>query len=213
METTDLIVPEQSLTKPFEDTQYAHAAAKQLMAIVKQNGWARKLGGQSEHLQVEAWLTVGKYYHLAVDTDSEPVEYVEYGGVWGFKAHAKVIDTTTGNKVGGASALCMSDENNWATKPKFQLASMAQTRATSKALRQVLSFVVALAGFNPTPAEEMTETVPFNNTPETPMDGEILSEDNACANCGEIVKSEKVREFSMDKYGKILCMKCQKLES
>jgi hypothetical protein len=32
---------------------------------------------------------------------------------------------------------------------------MAQTRATSKALRQPLGFVVTLAGFNATPAEEM----------------------------------------------------------
>ena len=32
---------------------------------------------------------------------------------------------------------------------------MAQTRATSKALRQPLGFIVQLAGFDPTPAEEM----------------------------------------------------------
>jgi hypothetical protein len=33
---------------------------------------------------------------------------------------------------------------------------MAQTRAVSKALRLPLGFVMQLAGFNPTPAEEMT---------------------------------------------------------
>ena len=32
---------------------------------------------------------------------------------------------------------------------------MAQTRAGSKALRQILGFVVALAGYSPTPADEM----------------------------------------------------------
>ena len=35
---------------------------------------------------------------------------------------------------------------------------MAQTRATSKALRQPLGFVITLAGFDPTPAEEMPYT-------------------------------------------------------
>jgi hypothetical protein len=39
--------------------------------------------------------------------------------------------------------------------PLFQLASMAQTRAGSKVLRSVLSWVVVLAGYRPTPAEEM----------------------------------------------------------
>jgi hypothetical protein len=38
--------------------------------------------------------------------------------------------------------------------PFFQLRSMAQTRAVSKALRNVLAWVVVLAGYNPTPPEE-----------------------------------------------------------
>lgn len=39
--------------------------------------------------------------------------------------------------------------------PLYQLASMAQTRACAKALRNVLSWVAVLAGYRPTPAEEM----------------------------------------------------------
>ncbi len=39
--------------------------------------------------------------------------------------------------------------------PLFQLRSMAQTRACAKALRNVLAWVVVLAGYKPTPAEEM----------------------------------------------------------
>jgi hypothetical protein len=39
--------------------------------------------------------------------------------------------------------------------PLFQLASMAQTRANSKVLRNVLSWVAVLAGYRPTPAEEI----------------------------------------------------------
>lgn len=41
--------------------------------------------------------------------------------------------------------------------PLFQLRSMAQTRACAKVLRDVFSHIVILAGFNPTPAEEMTD--------------------------------------------------------
>jgi hypothetical protein len=43
-------------------------------------------------------------------------------------------------------------------KPLFQLRSMAQTRACAKALRQVLSWVVVLGGFQPNVAEEMIES-------------------------------------------------------
>jgi hypothetical protein len=42
--------------------------------------------------------------------------------------------------------------------PLFQLMSMAQTRASSKVLSMVLKFVPVLAGFKPTPAEEITQT-------------------------------------------------------
>ena len=47
------------------------------------------------------------------------------------------------------------DESNWSSKPLFQLKSMAQTRACAKALRNVLAWVVVLAGYTPAPAEEM----------------------------------------------------------
>lgn len=41
--------------------------------------------------------------------------------------------------------------------PLFQLRSMAQTRACAKAYRNVLAWVVVLAGYRPTPAEEMID--------------------------------------------------------
>lgn len=41
-------------------------------------------------------------------------------------------------------------------KPLFQLRSMAQTRAEAKALKSVFGWVVVLAGYRATPAEEMT---------------------------------------------------------
>lgn len=41
--------------------------------------------------------------------------------------------------------------------PMFQLRSMAQTRAGAKALRNALAWVVVLAGYKPTPAEEMPD--------------------------------------------------------
>jgi hypothetical protein len=63
--------------------------------------------------------------------------------------------TRAGEIVGAAEAECLRSEKTWANRDDYALRSMAQTRATSKALRQPLGFVMQLAGFNPTPAEEM----------------------------------------------------------
>ena len=51
--------------------------------------------------------------------------------------------------------------------PLFQLRSMAQTRAAAKALRNALAWVVVLAGYKPTPAEELPVTV-VDAVPVTP---------------------------------------------
>ena len=106
-----------------------------------------------QYLEFEDWQTVGNFYGLKAKTgEAEPVTI---DGVAGAKAKAEVIDIRSGRVVGGAEAYCLRDEPNWARKPWFQLASMAQTRAGSKSLRNILAWVVVLAGYRPTPAEEM----------------------------------------------------------
>lgn len=154
-EITEITVTDVTLMKPQEDTAFAQKSAIILKDIVNQNKWSIKLGGTSEHLKYEAWQTIGKYYGYTVKTGE--ANYIEYGDIRGFEAKAWVIDNKTGIEIGGAEAACLSDEANWKNKPLFQLKSMAQTRAGSKALRQILGFVVALAGYNPTPAEEIAD--------------------------------------------------------
>jgi hypothetical protein len=56
----------------------------------------------------------------------------------------------------------MYAEPTWSKQPANALMSMAQTRASSKALRMALSSIVKLAGFEPTPKEEM-EAVEVGN--------------------------------------------------
>jgi hypothetical protein len=51
----------------------------------------------------------------------------------------------------------MHDETNWSGKPLHQVLSMAETRATSKALAMKFRSVVVLSGFQPTPAEELDD--------------------------------------------------------
>lgn len=54
--------------------------------------------------------------------------------------------------------------------PLFQLRSMAQTRACAKAMRNALAWVVVLAGFKPTPAEEMDGVIEAHRKVHPPRD-------------------------------------------
>ena len=66
----------------------------------------------------------------------------------------KIWDAKARNGKGGYKAEKV--QVGFTRKPLFQLRSMAQTRAEAKALKSVFGWVVVLAGYRPTPAEEMT---------------------------------------------------------
>lgn len=138
---------------PAERVSWGNTAAKELMRVVKEVGLSRKFGGERPHLYAEAWQILARFsgYHGIVD---EPQEITEEGKIIGFKAQAHVYDQD-GREVSRATSYCMRDEGNWRNKPMFQLASMAQTRALSKAYRLELGWIAVLAGYSPTPAEEM----------------------------------------------------------
>ena len=138
---------------PGREMEYGAKAADALVKIVRKAGLAKKFGGEKEHLFYEAWQSIAKFYGSTVKTHD--AELVDIDGIKGAKARAEILDDKTGMIVGGAEAYCMRDERNWTNKPWFQLASMAQTRAGSKACRNKWAFVPALAGFATCPAEEM----------------------------------------------------------
>jgi hypothetical protein len=76
---------------------------------------------------------------------------------WEARAQAFTID---GQIVGAGEAVCLKDEANWRGKPSTALKGMAQTRAMSRALRAPLGFIMTLAGYRATAAEEMPPTPP-----------------------------------------------------
>jgi hypothetical protein len=134
----------------------ARAKAEILKKLVDKQGLSKTFrGGSKPHLFVEAWMTIGKAYSQTVGTGE--VRIIENDGVvTGASATAWVYDQS-GTIIGRAEGLCMKDEPNWKNSPTYALAGMAQTRAASRALRQVLGWVVVLAGYSSTPADEMTD--------------------------------------------------------
>lgn len=132
----------------------ASEAAKALERVIELNDRPPIMFNGKRYLEFHHWQTIGKFYH--VTTRTMDAVSVEVGGVAGFKARAEAVDEKTGQVVGSAEAYCLRDEPNWKSKPTFQLASMAQTRAASKALSNKFRFVAIVAGYEGTPSEEMT---------------------------------------------------------
>jgi hypothetical protein len=146
----DLTVREPRTTQDIVDE--ATEKATKLKEIV-QRTQTFKVIGDKQHLQIEAWQTIGSFYGCTARSTVEPVE--EHG-VQGYKAHATVTKDATGHVLSEADGYCFVDEENWVDKDRFALASMAQTRAMSKALANKFKWVVVLAGYATTPVEEMS---------------------------------------------------------
>ncbi|MDI6808433.1 MAG: hypothetical protein QME66_05560 [Candidatus Eisenbacteria bacterium] len=142
----------------------AKHASIALTEVIRQKPKQVRFGGE-QYLEFEDWQLLGRFYGLSVRIVESSVRYVEYGDVHGFEATAEVLRNADSAVISAASAMCLNDEQNWRSKPLFQLKSMAQTRACAKAFRNVLSWVAVLAGFRPTPAEEMDGVFPAEPFP------------------------------------------------
>lgn len=144
--------PVDIIRQPQEVLAEAQKAAKALAEVVRGKKKPVIMNGE-QYLEFEDWQTVAKFYGVTAKVTH--TEYITFGEVHGFEARAVALNRY-GAEISGAEAMCLNDEQNWKSKPLFQLRSMAQTRACAKSLRNVLAWVVVLAGYKPTPAEEMT---------------------------------------------------------
>lgn len=94
----------------------------------------------------EKWSARPKYAWSFITKDGELVD--EFPGkervIWEKDSNGKMRPKKKRHQIGTEAV------------PMFQLRSMAQTRACAKALRNVFSWVVVLAGYSPTTAEEIS---------------------------------------------------------
>lgn len=143
----DSIVPFQ----PAEVVEQATTAAQTLKKVLESKKKKVVISGE-QYLEFEDWQTLARFYGYTVGS-TETTEIWREGKLLGFSAKAVVYQN--GQISSQAEASCMRDEPNWKARPEFMLKSMAQTRACAKALRNVLAWVAVLAGYRPTPAEEI----------------------------------------------------------
>jgi len=124
--------------------------------IVKQHLYAT-IGGKN-YVTVEGWELAGTL--LGVFPRLEWTRRIRGGETAdyqrdGWEARVAAVHIGSENVLGVAEQMCVRDEATWKAREDYALRGMAQTRATSRALRIPLGFVMKLAGFEATSAEEM----------------------------------------------------------
>lgn len=149
---------------PLSPSEIAHNATDQanvLMDIINdsQADWVMVMG-KSRYLRYEAWQTIAQFNQCSPITRWTRPVYDDDDKLVAYEARVEVIRIDSGMVIGAAEAMCGINENVAKGRPdaiakQNAARSMSQTRASSKALRMIFSFVVVLAGYSPTSAEEM----------------------------------------------------------
>ncbi len=143
---------------PEQQLAFATKAANALMKVVK----PKKINGK-DYMMFGGWQTLGRFFGSTVGIEWTKPILDEKGAVKGYEARAEVLQH--GTRISSAEASCFRAERNWTTKDEFSLKSMAQTRASAKALRNAYGWVAELAGLESTPAEEMSYEQSYDTEP------------------------------------------------
>jgi hypothetical protein len=167
---TDLVVTKPALPvkasifdlSPHEQITFASQVATELKNVIVSQKLYQLFQGK-EYVVVEGWTTLGML--LGILPVEEKVERLPNGS---YVAYVKLVRAQDGQQVGGASSLCGVDEKRWGKAEEYARRSMAVTRATGKAFRLGYSWIMRLAGYEPTPFEEMPVVEVIDVPAETP---------------------------------------------
>jgi hypothetical protein len=155
---------------PAEVVQRATQVADALKDVLTSRGLTSKIQGR-EHVKVEGWTTLGAMVGVtAVTVWTRPLERDDKVHGYEARVEARTLD---GRVIGAAEAMCTRAESTWKSRDDYALRSMAQTRATSKALRGPLGFVVTLAGYEATPDEELPRDTPASSAGPVPASDDL----------------------------------------
>lgn len=128
----------------------------------------------AELINERTGMVVSRGEALCLDEEDNWGEVTKYEYVDVLDGQGKKIWDATGGKNGKGAYRRERVEAGTVAKPLFQLASMAQTRACNKAMSNKVKWVVSLAGYSTTPAEDMHDaTMSPQKEQEPPLPTEI----------------------------------------
>ena len=118
--------------------------------------------GEKQHIRFEGWQALGgmlgvtlKEEYCQFRYESEDGPQGKFIALNGWEAGVVVIRNRDGMVIGRGTAYCGRDESNWRSRDMFAVRSMAITRAGAKALKNCFGWIISIAGYEVTPAEEM----------------------------------------------------------
>jgi hypothetical protein len=126
----------------------ASRVAATLVKLVDKQGLVVDIKGK-KFPKVEAWQTLAAM--LSVNAVCEWTRPVESG--WEARV---VVYNRSGQMIAAAEAQCTTKEFGKQKWEDYAIRSMSATRAASKAYRSNLGYIMVLAGYQATPAEEIT---------------------------------------------------------
>ncbi len=149
--TYDLAQPAQSLQ-----------LASELKRFVKEQKLTVNIKGK-EYPLVESWqwagAQLGLYPQLNYISNHSTETEIKY------LAEVNICKWGTNEIISKGVAICSNKEANKRQWDEYAILSMAQTRATGKAFRNLISWLMKAAGFEATPAEEMDFSKPVEDAP------------------------------------------------
>lgn len=171
----------------------AAKVAGELRKVVEERGWCQRFGA-GEHLTIEAWQFIGRFFEVAVRVDS--CEFIEIKGDHGFKAVAMAVHAGTGNVLSRAEGLCMTDEPTWKKRAHRERAGMAQTRACSRALSNLFRSVADMAGYAGTPLDDVPEAPPMDEFTQPPPQKQAKPQPRI-----SVDQAQDMRSLALDLHG------------
>lgn len=145
---------------PEEQVVQATKIANVLSSVIEQQGLFSLISGK-KYIKAEGWQTLGTF--LGVVPREKHVNRLADGS---YEAYVDIVKFRDGTVVGGGSAICSRKEKRWLNADEYAIRSMAITRATGKAFRVGFSWIVTLAGYQPTPEEEIPQEKPSKKEPQ-----------------------------------------------
>ena len=154
--STSVVIKDSDILNPnynFDDKiTVATEVATSLKKVIETQKLAVNIQGNS-YVTSEGWETLGTM--LGCTSYVESVEEIQLGDKSYKYGYIATVSIRQGDRViSRASALA---ERNNSQKERHAVYSMAQTRALGKAYRMALSWIIKLAGYKQTPAEEMPQ--------------------------------------------------------
>lgn len=127
------------------------AFATNLKDLIVQNHLFTNIKGKN-YVNVEGWQIAGAF--TGIFPVVEKVENLSQGTSYKYSAQVTLRDKDN-NIVGSGMAICTNKEPGKTMFEEYAVASMAQTRAVGKAFRMKIGWLLKIAGYETTPAEEM----------------------------------------------------------